>query len=513
MGHIPGANRHDVILFPERLDDYLAEAHPVRFRDAVVDELDLGACGFRRAVPAATGRPGYAPGDLLKLYRYGSLYRLRSSRRLEQETPRKVAWLWRLKTLRPDHKPIANVRKHTLEPLRQVCRTFTLLCKKLDLFGAERVAIDGSTCRAVTSKERTFTPDKLKKLIGQIDERVDAYLNELERSDDQDARGTGGGAQADTLAAKIEALKQRKLLDEGFQAQLLSRGQAPRSLADPESRAMKRGTGRGTAVCSHVQTAVDSQPTLRVACAGTNDPGDRAWLSPMALQAKEVLACRFDAVADVGYYHGHEVKVCLEAGITPYVARPITSANKKLGLFGKDDCSYASATAPYQWPAGARRTCRFDTVELGRHIRYYATSACTGCALKPRCTRNRGGRRITRWVEEQLLEEMEQRVRSRPAVMKRRKELVEHPCGTMRRWWDAGDFLRRGLEKVRTECSVTVLADHLRRVLNLVERPQLRAALSCAGPVRREGVRAASTEGGLLRRQRYREGERLPETG
>jgi transposase len=477
MGHIQGANRHDVILFPERLDDYMAEDHPVRFRDAFVDALDLDACGFQRAVPAATGRPGYAPGDLLKLYLYGYLYRLRSSRRLEQETHRHVALLWLLKQLRPDHKTIANFRKNNLEPLRQVCRTFTWLGKTLDLFGAELVAIDGSKFRAVNAKERHFTQDKLKKLIVQIDERVDAYLKELDRSDDQEEQGTGGGAHAETLAAKIEALKQRKLLYEGFQAQLRSRGQEQLSLTDPESRAMKRGKGRGTEVCYNVQTAVDSKHKLIVACAVTNDPGDRDWLSPMALQAKEVLACPFDAVADVGYYHGHEVKVCLEAGITPYVARPITSANKKLGLFSKDNFSYDSATDTYQCPAGARLTFRFDTVELGRHIRYYATSACTDCALKQQCTRNKGGRRITRWVDEQLLEEMEQRVRSRPEVMKRRKELVEHPFGTMKRWWDAGYFFMRGLEKVRTEFSLTVLAYNLRRVLNLVEMPRLIAAL------------------------------------
>jgi transposase len=477
MGHIQGANRHDVLLFPERLDDYIAEDNPVRFLDAFVDELDLAACGFQRAVPAATGRPGYAPGDLLKLYLYGYLYRLRSSRRLEQETQRNVELLWLLKKLRPDHKTIANFRKNNLEPLRQVCRTFTLLCKKLDLFGAELVAIDGSKFRAVNSKERNFTQGKLKKLIVQINERVDAYLKELDRSDDQEERGTGGGAHAETLAAKIEALQQRKLLYEGFQAQLRSRGQEQLSLTDPESRAMRRGKGRGTEVCYNVQTAVDSKHKLIVACEVTNDPGDRDWLSPMALQAKEVLACRFDAVADVGYYHGHEVKVCLEAGITPYVARPITSANKKLGLFSKDDFSYDSATDTYQCPAGARLTFRFDTVELGRHIRYYATSACTGCAFKQQCTRNKGGRRITRWVDEQLLEEMEQRVRSRPEVRKRRKELVEHPFGTMKRWWDAGYFLMRGLEKVRTEFSLTVLAYNLRRVLNLVEMPQLMAAL------------------------------------
>ena len=210
MGYIYGANRHEVILFPERLDDYIAEDNPVRFIDAFVDELDLAACGFHRAVPAVTGRPGYAPGDLLKLYLYGYLYRLRSSRRLEQETHRNVEVMWLLKKLRPDHKTIADFRKNNLKPIRQVCRTFTLLCKKLDLFGAELVAIDGSKFRAVNAKERNFTQDKLTKLIAQIDERVEAYLKELDRSDDQDDRGTVGGAQAEALEAKIEALKQRQ---------------------------------------------------------------------------------------------------------------------------------------------------------------------------------------------------------------------------------------------------------------------------------------------------------------
>jgi Transposase DDE domain len=240
---------------------------------------------------------------------------------------------------------------------------------------------------------------------------------------------------------------------------------------------MKRGKGRGTEVCSNVQTAVDSTHKLIVACEVTNDPGDRDWLSPLALQAKAVLGCCFDAVADVGYEPGHEVKACREAGIPPYVARPITSAHGKLGLFSKDDVTYDKATETYQCPAGARLTFRFDTVELGRHLRYYATSACTGCALTPQCPRNKGGRRSTRWVEEQLLEEMAQRVRSRPEVMKRRKELVEHPFGTMKRGWDQGDFLMRGLEKVRTEFSLTVLAYNLRRGLNLIERPRLIAAL------------------------------------
>ena len=477
MGFIHGANRHEEILFPERLDDYIAEENPVRFIDAFVDHLNLTTLGFQRATPAATGRPAYDPADLLKLYIYGYLYRLRSSRRLEQETHRNVELMWLLKKLRPDHKTIADFRKHNLKPLRQVCREFTVLCKQLDLFAGTLVAIDGSKFKAVNAKERNFTSDKLKNLLQQIDQRVEAYLKDLDGQDNAEDAGTPGGAVVENLQAKIEVLQQRKLLYADLQAQLEASGETQLSRTAPESRAMILGKGRGTEVCYNVQMAVDSKHKLIIANDVTNDTGDRDWLSPMALQAQAVLGCPFDAVADVGYYHGEEVKTCLEAGITPYVARPITSANQKLGLFSKDDFTYDGATDTYQCPAGERLTFRFDAVEHGRHIRYYATSACRTCPLKQQCTRNKGGRRLTRWVDEHLLEAMEQRVRSQPEVMKQRKQLVEHPFGTMKRWWDAGYFLMRGLEKVRTEFSLTVLAYNLRRVLNLIEMPRLMAAL------------------------------------
>lgn len=477
MGFIHGANRHEAILFPEQLDDYIAAENPVRFLDAFVDHLDLTTLGFQRATPAATGRPAYDPAELLKLYIYGYLYRLRSSRRLEQETHRNVELMWLLKKLRPDHKTIADFRKHNLAPLRQVCREFTVLCKQLDLFAGELIAIDGSKFKAVNAKERNFTQDKLTTLLQQIDQRSEGYLQELDGQDTQDDSGTPGGAVAENVQATIAALQQRKLRYADLQAQLEASGATQLSLTDPESRAMMLGKGRGPEVCYNVQTAVDSKHKLIIANDVTNDPGDRDWLSPMALQAKAVLGGPFEAVADVGYDHGEEVKTCLEAGITPCLARPVTSANQQLGLFSKDDCTYDGATDTYQCPAGAQLTFRFATVELGRHIRYYATSACKACPLKSQCTRNKDGRRLTRWVDEHLLEAMEQRVRSRPEVMRQRKQLVEHPFGTMKRWWDAGYFLMRGLEKVRTEFSLTVLAYNLRRVLNLVEMPRLLAAL------------------------------------
>jgi len=477
MGHIQGANRHEEIQCPPRLDEYIPDDNPVRFIDAFVDELHLEALGVRHAVAAATGRPSDHPGDLLTLYIDGYLYRLRSSRRLEQETPRNVELMWLRKKLRPDHKTIANFRRDHLKPLREVCRACTLLCTQLELFGGALVAIDGSQLRAVNAKGRHCTKAKLERVLRHIEARVEGSLKELEAADDHDEAGPPGGARAANLQTQIAARRERRLRYEALQAELKRSGQDQLALTDADSRSMQRGNGGGTAVCSNVQTAVDAKHTLIVACEVTNDPTDRDWLSPLAVAAKEVRGGPFDAVADRGYYHGQEVKKCLQAGLTPSIARPSTSANAKLGLCSKDDLTYEAATDTYRCPAGEGRSCRFDTVELGRHMRYYATSACRTCPLKTRCTRNTGGRRITRWVDEHLLEQMAQRVHARPEIMQQRKEIVAHPFGTMKRSWHQGYFLRRGLAKVRAEFSVTVLAYNLRRVLNLVDMPRLLASL------------------------------------
>jgi transposase len=249
MGHIQGANRHEEIQCPQRLDDYITDDNPVRVMDAFVEELDLEAQGFRHAVAAATGRPSYHPGDLLTLSIYGYLYRLRSSRRLEQETQRNIALMWRRKKLRPDHNTIANFRRDHLKPLREVCRAFTLWCKQLDLCGGELVAIDGSKFRAVNAKGRHFPKANLEKVIAQIDERVAGYHKELEAADDQDEAGPPGGARAADLQTKIEALRGRLLRYEDLQAELERSGQDQLSLTDPDSRAMQGGNGGGTAVC------------------------------------------------------------------------------------------------------------------------------------------------------------------------------------------------------------------------------------------------------------------------
>jgi transposase len=474
MAYIAGPDRAQAVLLPEVLDDYVAADNPVRFLDAFVAQLDLEALGFRRAVPAETGRPGYDPGDLLRLYLYGYLHRIRSSRRLEREAHRNVELMWLLRRLAPDFKTIADFRRDHPTALKGVYREFVLMCRRLGLFGGELLAIDGSKFRAANARTRSYTTAQLARLQRDIDRTVARYLRDLARQDETEAGTEGPSAAA--LQEKIAALQQRRARYAVLQQQLAASGETAVSLTDPDSRSMM-SSGK-IEVCYNVQTVVDAKHKLIVAQDVTNAAGDRDHLSPMAAAAQEILASPAPVVvADQGYYHGTEIKACLEAGITPLVPRPRTSANEARGLFTKDDFRYDAAEDVYRCPAGEALTYRSTTIELGRTIRNYRTSACGRCRLKPRCTRNKDGRKITRWADEGLLEAMEQRLRRDRALFAQRKALSEHPFGTMKRAMDQGYFLLRGLAKVRGEFTLTALAYNLKRVLNIVGVRGLIAAL------------------------------------
>jgi len=474
MAYIAGTDRTQAVLLPEVLDDFVEAANPVRFLDAFVAQLDLGTLGFQRAVPAETGRPGYNPGDLLRLYLYGYLHRIRSSRRLEQESHRNVELMWLLRRLTPDFKTIADFRRDHPEALKRVGREFLLLCRRLDLFGGELLAIDGSKFRAVNARDKSYTPARLTTLQRDHDRTIARYLQELARHDAVEA-GTEGPSAA-ILQEKIAVLQQRQARYAALQQELAASGETARSITDPDSRPMMSG-GR-IEVCYNVQTAVDAKHKLIVAEDVTNAAGDRDQLSPMATAAQEVLPGATPVVlADQGYYHGTEIKNCLDAGLSPLVPRPLTSANEARGLFTKDDFVYDPATDTYRCPAGETLTYRTTTLELGRTIKNYRTRACGRCALRARCTRNKDGRKITRWVHEHVLEAMEAHLRRTPEVFARRKALSEHPYGTMKRAMDQGYFLLKGLRKVRGEFSLTALAYNLKRVLNIVGVPRLLEAL------------------------------------
>jgi transposase len=474
MRYIEGHCRTQQLLLPDVIDDYVTAENPVRFIDAYVEGLDLESLGVARAQAALTGRPAYDPRDLLKLYIYGYLNRIRSSRRLERETHRNVELIWLLRKLRPDFKTIADFRKHNTKALQALFREFVLLCKQLDLFGAELLAIDGSKLKAVNSKHKNFTKTKLEKALKDIDEKIAQYLRDLDTADSEES--SVHQSTSEKLPEKIKRLQERQKRYREFVQEITASGETQLSLTDPDSRSMPKSPK--VDVGYNVQIAVDSKHKLIVEQDVTNAITDDDQLSPLAIRAKETLGVeRIRAVADMGYYHGHEIKSCEEAGVEAYVPKPSTSANTKLGLFGKERFTYDPEKDCYQCPQGEELIFRFETTELGRHIRYYATSACRRCPIKEQCTRNKDGRRITRWVDEHVLERMEERLKANPEIMQERKQLVEHPLGTIKHANDQGYFLMKGLKNVRAEFSLSCLAYNLKRVINILGVPQLLRAL------------------------------------
>ena len=479
MNHRTGLDRSQTLLFPERLEDYIAAENPVRFLDAFVGTLDLQALGFARAQCAVTGRPPYDPAALLKLYLYGYLHRIRSSRLLEADCQRNVEVIWLLGKLAPDFKTIADFRKDNLKPLRAVSRQFTVLCQKLKLFGGQLLAIDGSKFGSVNARDQNFNAAKLEDLIGRADVRLAEYLQALDSADA--AEPTMEALDQAQLAAKIAALRQKQDWHKELLAQLQDLEEKQVSVTDPDTRKMP--TAHGMIVGYNAQMAVDAKHKLIAADDVTNEVTDLKQLANVALAAKANLEIKqTEVVADAGYYNAAEVDRCTEQGITAYVPKADTSANTARGLYGKSRFKYDEQKDVYVCPAGAELTHRFNTYELGRELRYYRAKGCKHCALKKQCTRNKNNRTITREENEGLMEAMAARMKAEPWKFKLRKTLAEHPFGTIKRWFGYTHFLMKGLAKVRCEWSLTTLAYNLKRVLNLVSFGKLMAAVGVKVP-------------------------------
>jgi len=480
MNHRTGLDRSQTLLFPERLEDYIGPENPVRFLDAFVASLDLHGLGFAKAQVASTGRPPYDPAILLKLYLYGYLHRIRSSRLLEAECQRNVEVIWLLGKLAPDFKTIADFRKENLKPLKGVNRQFTLLCRKLELFGGQLLAIDGSKFGAVNARDQNFNAARLEDLIGRADARLAEYLQGLDSADA--AEPAGVTLNKAELAAKIAALQEKQ----DWHKELLGRldeEEKQVSVTDPDTRKMP--TAHGMIVGYNAQMAVDAKHKLIAADDVTNEVTDFKQLANVALEARGNLEFKqAEVVADAGYYNASEVSRCVEAGIMPLIPKADTSANTARGLYGKSRFKYDAGKDVYVCPAGAELTHRFNTYELGRELRYYRASGCKGCALKPQCTRNKANRTITREENEALMEAMAARMKAQPWKFKLRKTLAEHPFGTIKRWFGYTHFLLKGLEKVRCEWSLTTLAYNLKRVLNLVSFEKLMIAVGVKVPQR-----------------------------
>ncbi len=470
---VEGVDRSQSTFFPERLEDFIAEDNPVRVIDAYVESLDLQGLGFSSAVPFATGRPAYHPSALLKLYIYGYLNRIQSSRRLERETQRNIEMMWLIQRLSPDFKTIADFRKDNGKAIRHVCRDFVVLCRRLDLFSQAIVAIDGSKFKAVNNRDKNFTPAKMKRRLEQIEKSIERYLGQLDSADREEP--SVAEAKTERLNEKLAALKKEMARLKVLEKQMLKAPDKQISLTDPDARSMKtRGNG---IVGYNVQTAVDTEHHLIVAHEVTNTGSDRDQLSHMAKQARDALAAEdLSAVADRGYFKGEEILECHQAGIEVTLPKPQTSNSQAAGRFGKRDFHYVSEDDEYRCPAGERLIWRMTTQEKGKTLHRYWSSACPHCSIKSRCTPS-PYRRVTRWEHEAVLEAVQARLDRNPEKMRLRRQTVEHPFGTLKAWMGWTHFLMRRLPKVKTEMSLHVLAYNLKRAINIVGTKRLIEAI------------------------------------
>lgn len=478
MGHISGDDRDQMLLLPDVVDDYVGSDNPVRFIDAFVDGLDLAALGFVRAAAKATGRPGYAPADLLKLYIYGYLNRVRSSRRLEAECHRNIEVIWLLRRLRPDFKTIADFRRENAASFRQVFRAFVVLCRDLDLFGRELLAVDGTRIKAVNNKDRNFTRSSLETFIRSADAKLADYFSRLDEGDANEGHGRNGsgGSRTDSLAAKIEALRQKRGRYAAILDELKASGEDQISLTDPDSRAMAGHTRVG--VGYNVQLAVDAKHKLIVEQQVSSQVLDMGLLTQTMTPARAILeVATIDVVADKGYFKIEDIVACEAAGIVPHVPRPQRGSSVRDGFFRKDEFRYDPEQDAYICPAGQVLATRYESrLRDLRKTDYANRAACASCSIRARCTN--GFRKVSRIEGEEVLDRMADRLAARPELLDRRRESVEHPFGTIKQWMNQGTFLMRRLVNVRGEFSLTALAYNLKRALNFLGTKALIRAIS-----------------------------------
>lgn len=469
MGYIRGSERGQHILFPSTLDEYVEEGNPVRVIAAFVGALDIAELGFVRGEAAETGRPGYDPRLLLGLFIWGHLNRVRSSRKLERECGRNLEAMWLMENLRPDFKTIADFRKDNGEPIKETVVKFRLWCVGEGLYGREMVAVDGSKFKAVNNSERNFTKKKLAQLIERESERVAEYLKAIEVADQEDAAAPPEPQlSGEQLREKLSKLKERLTKHKQLEQTLKESGQSQISLTDGDARLMK--TSKGSEVCYNVQTVVDSKHKLIAAYEVTNEGNDLGQLAQLAQRAKEALGVEtLTVLADGGYFDGATIKECEAAGITAYLPLPQSGAANQRGLFPAEKFTYDEARDLYVCPQGEE--LRFRSEEKGSNkklYRLYRTDACGACPLRAQCTTAQRGRKLRRWIHEDVLERLRERIRGQPELLKERKKLAEHPFGTIKRTMDQGYFLMKGTKKVTTETSLTVLAYNLKRVINIM---------------------------------------------
>jgi transposase len=475
MAHIAGQSRYQSTLFPEVPDDLVPRDHAVRVIDAFVDALDLGELGFSKVEAEATGRPPYLPGHLLKLYVYGYLNQVRSSRRLEREARRNLEVLWLIDRVAPSFKTIADFRKDHPKPIVGVCRSFIAFCREQGLFGGELLAIDGTKIAAVASRKKVITPKKLAEQIAALDRKIGEHLEAMDEADKQEE-----DAPVDRIdvAAAVKELQARRADIQRQAEAMKEQDLSQRVIGEHEARLM-RTANHGHQVAYNAQIAVDAEHHLIVAFDLTNEGNDYRLLYPMAEQGKRALEVdSLTVVADTGYSNGEHGERCEQAQITAIVPRAQTVNPEGKQYFGRDSFSYDAHSDSYQCPAGA--TLGVGKVSYTQAKKeYWNGKACKQCALKPQCT-TATKRTIVRSFHEDAREAMHRRAKSDRKWMKLRQSLVEHPFGTMKWMMGHPRFLVRGLLKAKSELALGVLCYNLKRVISALGMQQLLLALRAA---------------------------------
>ena len=484
MDYIKGADRNQSILFPESMDDYISDNNPVRIIDVYIEKLDMKKLGFSKAECPSRGRPPYDPKDLLKLYLYGYLNRIRSSRRLEHEAARNIEVIWLLKKLKPDFKTIADFRKDNKKAIKNVFRDFNKVCDQWSLFGKELVAIDGSKFRASNSKKNNFSAKKLSRRLKHIDEKIEQYMQELDKGDVSEANDKN--PDAEKVKKIIDELRERKEKYEGYQEQLKENGKNEVSTTDPDARLMSSGHD-SVNVSYNVQTTVDSEHKLIADFKVSDNPNDIGELDNMALRTKKLFGGKeFEVLADKGYYKVEDLKKCVENGITPYVAKVIHSNGTGDIDFYSDKFTYVKDKNIYICPVGqelrySRRRTQKDKGVVG--YEYQNSVACKDCKFRERCTKSQAGRTIYRHVDQDFLDTIDSQTVKNKDKYKMRQMIVEHPFGTIKRGFDAYYFLTRGRSSVTAEMSLSYLAYNLKRVISILGVEEILRRLENRNPM------------------------------
>ncbi|MFT6165163.1 MAG: transposase [Zhongshania aliphaticivorans] len=461
--HIKGQSRHQSTLFPEVIDNFVTEDNPVRVIDFFVDQLDLLSLGFESVTAKQTGRPGYHPATMLKLYIYGYLNRIQSSRRLEKETHRNVELMWLLERLRPDFKTIADFRKDNGKGIKNVCRKFVDLCRQINMFDDSAFAIDGSKFKAVNNKAKNYTPSKVQFHIDHIESSIQDYLSQMS-ANDNDEKDTSSSVSA----SKLAWYKQRLLELKALEKEVNEHPDKQVSQTDPDARLMKTHHMERQ-VCYNVQSAVDTKHHLIVA----HDivmTTDRGQLAVVAKQVQQALDKKnITVIADKGYFSRTDIKATQDLGVMASIPQSDTSGSKKKGIFNKSFFKYDKHKDVYICPAGENLTHRRNVTDRGLELKVYVNHiACRDCEIRAKCTRSQNEpRKMKRWIYEDDIDVMQKRLDDNPSLSVLRKQTVEHPFGTIKMWMGATHFLMKRKKNVSIEMSLHVLAYNLKRMMTI----------------------------------------------